>query len=210
MSQVSTVGSRSEVEPPTERGRATRQALLDAAEEVFGEETYDGASVAEITRRAGVAQGTFYVYFSDKKAAFVELVRELNHDMRREIAIALGGTTDRLEMERRGLKLFFNWIIRHRCLYKLVREAEFVDEEVYRWHYARLAEGYVSGIQAAMDDGQIAADLDAETVAYILMGIVEFAGMRWVMWEDDPPGDEVVDEIMTFVTRGLGREAAVR
>ena len=64
----------------TEKGRVTRQALLDAAEEVFGEYSYDRASIAEITRRAGVAQGTFYVYFPDKTAAFVELVHDLNHD----------------------------------------------------------------------------------------------------------------------------------
>ncbi|MGB5533800.1 MAG: helix-turn-helix domain-containing protein, partial [Acidimicrobiia bacterium] len=43
--------------PVTEKGRVTRQALLDAAEEVFGEYSYDRASIAEITRRAGVAQG---------------------------------------------------------------------------------------------------------------------------------------------------------
>lgn len=189
--------------PPTERGRATRQSLLDAAEEVFGEETFDGASIAEITRRAGVAQGTFYVYFPDKKAAFVELVRELNHGLRMEIAIALEEVTDRIEMERIGLRIFFDWIIRHRCLYKLVREAEFVDEDVYRWHYARLAEGYIEGLQAAMDDGQISADLDAETVAFALLGIAEFAGMRWVMWEDEPPSNEVLDQIMAFVSRGL-------
>ncbi len=63
--------------PPTAKGRATRQAILEAAEEVFGELSYDRASIAEITRRAGVAQGTFYVYFADKKAAFIELVHVL-------------------------------------------------------------------------------------------------------------------------------------
>ena len=69
--------------PVTAKGRATRRALLDAAEAVFGEYSYDRASISEITRRAGVAQGTFYLYFPDKKAAFVELVHVLNHDLRR-------------------------------------------------------------------------------------------------------------------------------
>ena len=43
------------VAPPTAKGRATRQAILAAAEEVFGELSYDRASISEITRRAGVA-----------------------------------------------------------------------------------------------------------------------------------------------------------
>ncbi len=70
--------------PVTPRGQRTRQKLLDAAEEIFGNKGYDKASVAEITQKAGVAQGTFYIYFPDKKAAFTELVRELNHLVRKE------------------------------------------------------------------------------------------------------------------------------
>ena len=53
--------------PATSRGQRTRNKLLDAAEQVFGEQGYEKASIVEITRTAGVAQGTFYVYFESKK-----------------------------------------------------------------------------------------------------------------------------------------------
>ena len=69
----------------TARGEHTRQLLLAAAEEVFGERGYDQAAISEITRRAGVAQGTFYVHFPDKKEAFVELVRHLNERLREHL-----------------------------------------------------------------------------------------------------------------------------
>lgn len=199
MSQLST----SEELPPTARGRATRQAILDAAEEVFGELSYDRASVAEITRRAGVAQGTFYVYFPDKKAAFTELVRVLNHDMRAAIARVLDGMTDRMEMERLGFRAFFDYVARHRALYKVVREAEFVDYDIYRWHYDTLGEGYVRGIKQAIADGQLRADLDPTTAANILMGIAEFTGGHWVLNEGAAPPDEVFEQIMAFIERGL-------
>jgi AcrR family transcriptional regulator len=178
--------------------------LLDAAEEVFGELSFDRASVAEITRRAGVAQGTFYVYFPDKKAAFTELVKVLNHDMRATIARAIEGLPDRLEMERTGFRVFFDYVSRHRALYKLVREAEFVDYDIYRWHYDTLGERYVRGIKQAIADGQLRADLDPVTVANILMGIAEFTGSYWVLDQGTPPPDEVLDQIMDFVSRGMG------
>lgn len=199
MTQLST----SEELPVTARGRATRQALLDAAEEVFGELSYDRASVSEITRRAGVAQGTFYVYFPDKKAAFTELVKVLNHDMRTTIARAIEGLTDRLEMERTGFRAFFDYVSRHRALYKLVREAEFVDYDIYRWHYDTLGERYVRGIKEAIADGQLRADLDPVTAANILMGIAELTGSYWVLDKGIPPPDEVLDQIMAFVSRGM-------
>ena len=93
--------------PQTAKGRATRQAILDAAEEVFGELSYDKASIAEITRRAGVAQGTFYLYFPDKKSAFIELVHQMNHDLRRMLSEAIADSPDRLTAERIGLRTFF-------------------------------------------------------------------------------------------------------
>jgi len=190
--------------PVTEKGRATRQALLDAAEEVFGECSYDRASIAEITRRAGVAQGTFYIYFPDKRSAFVQLVRDLNRGLRRHIAMAVDGIDDRLEMERTGLRAFFEFTAGHRALYKVVREAEFVDKDIYRWHYRTLALAYARGLETAIHAGQIENDVNPDTLAWILMGISELLGSRWVILEHSEPPDEVLDEVMTFVSRGFG------
>jgi AcrR family transcriptional regulator len=188
--------------PQTARGRATRRALLDAAESVFGERTFDEASVSEITRRAGVAQGTFYTHFPDKTAIFVELVRELSRGMRAAATKAIEGVTDRLEVERKGFAAFFDYIDRHRAVYRLIREAEFVEPEVYRAHYLRLAEGYARGLRRAILDGQLPADLDPEVAAYCLMGMGDFVGMRWVLWGDTVPV-EVFEQMMRFAVGGL-------
>lgn len=190
-------------QPSTEKGRATRKALLDAAEEVFGELSYDRASIAEITRRAGVAQGTFYVYFPDKKAAFVELVHILNHNLRRAISEAVSGLDSRFEIERVGFRTFFEYVVRHRPLYRIVRESEFVDPEAHRWHYMTISEGYIRGLEKAQGEGQIARNVSAETMAWVLMGIAELIGARYVQWEGRPPPDDVLDEVMTFIACAL-------
>jgi AcrR family transcriptional regulator len=196
-------------EPATDKGRATRQAILAAAEAVFGEGSYDGASVAEITRRAGVAQGTFYLYFPDKKAAFIELARQLNHDLRRAIAMAVDGIEDRLERERIGFATFFEYVSRHVPLYRIVREAEVVAPDVYRWHYRTLADGYVAGLEQAQEAGQITADISADTIAWILMGIAELVGSRWLLFNERVPPPEVLEEVMEFVSRALQPRGAV-
>ncbi len=189
--------------PKTAKGVATRRAILDAAEAEFGEHSYDRASVSNITRRAGVAQGTFYVYFPDKKATFIELVRQLNHRMRRSISEAIAGLDDRLEQERVGFKTFFDWVARHRTLYRVIRESEFVDQDTYKWHYNTLAAGYVAGLTRAQERGQIADDISADTIAWILMGMAEFLGGRWVLWVGHAPPDEVFDDVFEFISRAL-------
>ena len=50
-----------------------RQAILDAAREVFGELGYETATVRDIIRRAGLAAGTFYNYYRSKDEVFAAL-----------------------------------------------------------------------------------------------------------------------------------------
>lgn len=94
--------------PATARGERTRRRILDAAETVFGELGYYEASVSEITRQAGVAQGTFYIYFHSKREIFVELVEDLGARLRAATRTAMADVPDRLEAERRGFIAFFS------------------------------------------------------------------------------------------------------
>lgn len=191
-------------EPTTERGKATRQALLDAAEEVFADHGFDGASVAEITRRAGVAQGTFYVHFPDKKAAFLELVRHVNHQVRETASRATAGLSGRSEQERAGFAAFFRHVEDDPAVYRIIRQTEFVDETAYQDHYQRIAKPYSEGLAKAMANGQVADDIDPELLAYILMGIAEFMGMKLVLWEHRLPESAAFDQMMKFILRGMG------
>ena len=59
-----------------------RQAILDAAREVFGELGYDNATVRDIIRRTGLAAGTFYNYYRSKE----ELATALSDDGARRFA----------------------------------------------------------------------------------------------------------------------------
>lgn len=190
--------------PVTERGKATRRALLDAAEAVFAEHGYEAASVAEITRRAGVAQGTFYVHFADKHAAFLELVQHVNRSVREAGARAIEGVEGRAAQERAGLAAYFRHVAEDPALHNIIRQAEFVAPEAYQEHYRRIAEPYTAGLRRAIENGEIAGDVDPELLAYVLMGIGEFMGMKLVLWEHRLPGDEAFEQLITFVLRGLG------
>jgi AcrR family transcriptional regulator len=186
----------------TARGLRTRQELLDAAEAVFGEKGFEHASISEITRRAGVALGTFYVYFPHKEAIFIELVDELGERLRQALAVGLKGRVGRLEKERAGFRAFFEFAGRHRNLYRIVRQAEFVDEVVYHRYYSRLAGAYAAGLGRAMATSEIGR-FEPEVLAYALMGIADFIGMRFVVWDSPDALERITDEVMHFVTHGL-------
>ena len=54
-----------------------RRQILDGARRLFMEMGFDGASMGEIAKAAGVSKGTLYVYFSDKSALFEAIVEEV-------------------------------------------------------------------------------------------------------------------------------------
>jgi AcrR family transcriptional regulator len=61
--------------PPTEHGRRTREALLDAGVEIAEQAGLAGLSVNAVVAEAGLAKGTFYVHFADR-GAFVDAIHE--------------------------------------------------------------------------------------------------------------------------------------
>jgi AcrR family transcriptional regulator len=188
--------------PRTRRGEATRGALLAAAETLFGRDGYHGTGVTDITREAGVAQGTFYLYFPGKEEIFRELVRDLSRRLRRTIREATAGLDDRLAVEEAGLRAFLAFAAAHRDLYRIVFEARSVDPTLFRWYYERIAAGYTAGLGRAMDAGQL-PPLHAETLAYCLMGAAHFLGMRWVVWEEREPPEEAMRTVLAFIRAGL-------
>lgn len=188
--------------PATARGQRTRQRLVEAAEVVFGEKGFERASISDITRQAGVALGTFYVYFADKQALLVEVVDGLGERLRADLARAIAGLTDRLEVEREGFRAFFAFTARHRLLYRVVRQSEFVDEACFRRYYRSFAAPYARALAAAQARGQV-RPIDPEVLAYALMGIADFLGMRYVLWGRGRGAEPALEAALSFIRSGM-------
>ena len=196
---MSDVTARRDGEAPTgvdgrtlrDRGAKTRANLVEAAEAVFAELGYHDASIVKITEAAGVAQGTFYLYFASKKDIFEEVVLDLNRRVRHHVNEAAKEGRNRLEAEALGFRAYFRFTAEHPALYRVIRQAEFVSPETLQLHYERFSEGYVAGLKAAMDAGEI-EEADPVVLTWCLMGIAELFGMRSILWQENgeiPEGD---------------------
>jgi AcrR family transcriptional regulator len=190
----------------TERGARTRARLLGAAERVFTELGYHDASIVKIAEAAGVAPGTFYLYFAGKQDIFDELVEDLNRRVRQAMAEASSKGRTRTEAERLGFQAFFRFTAEHPALYRVIRQAEFVSPQALRLHYERIVAGYVRGLQEAMARDEIATG-DPEVLAWALMGVGEMIGRRWILWGDtDEIPPHVLEETMRFIQRALAAQ----
>lgn len=188
--------------PKTARGAATRRAILEAAERVIGRQGFNEASIGSITREAGVAQGTFYIYFASKDEVFSELVAEMGRMLRHAISEATSGYTDRLQAEREGLRAFLAFVSAHPELYRIVQEAQFVDREAYLAYFRTVAEGYREGLARAASAGTIRPG-DAEIRAWTLMGIARSLGEFQVVFGGTAPVDTMVEVAHDLIENGL-------
>ncbi len=192
--------------PRGRKGERTRRRLLDSAEQIFAAIGFHDASIVKITEAAGVAQGTFYLYFTGKQEIFDEVVADLNHRVRQAMAEASAGAPDRLEAERRGFAAFFRFTAEHPALYQVMRQAEFVSPKAHRRHYESIVDGYLPSLRAAMDSGEV-AEVDPEVLAWALGAIGEAIGMRWIVWTGaDAVPEHVFEAMTTLVARMLGRD----
>ncbi|USU08130.1 TetR/AcrR family transcriptional regulator [Sphingomonadaceae bacterium OTU29MARTA1] len=188
--------------PRTARGRKTLRALLDAAASEFGERGFHEASISAITRRAGVALGSFYTYFDSKDAVFRALVTDLSAQVRDHVAPAVRAAGDGIAAERAGLAQFIGFVREHKEIYRIIDEAEFVDPDSFRSHYASTAERIDQRLRAAATRGEVRSDV-SDVHAWAIMGMNVFLGLRFGVWNEDRSVEDVADLAASLLRHGL-------
>ncbi|MEL6528323.1 MAG: TetR/AcrR family transcriptional regulator [Pseudomonadota bacterium] len=194
--------------PRTERGRKTLRKLLDASAIEFGEKGFHEASVSSITRRAGVALGSFYTYFDSKDALFRALVADMSATVQSSARAALSKDMGALKIEQAALTAFLQFAKEHREIYRIIDEAEFVDPASYRRHYETIAGRIAARLEAGGKSGEFREDL-GELEAWALMGMNVFVGLRYVVWEDEAAPlspEEVATAVNTLLAKGIAGE----
>jgi AcrR family transcriptional regulator len=190
---------------PLTKGEKTRQSIFNAAEEVIGQYGINRANIFEITRKAGVAQGTFYVHFESKHELIEGFVKYFNHEMRAELQRFVAKTTDRRDAERVGILKFFEYTRKHRKIYRIVPECEIISREVSLWYYNKIAHGYIQGIRQGVESGEIRT-LPPVFLARTLMGLTHFLALKLVIWDAGSRGmlsSQVQSDIINILIFGL-------
>ena len=191
-------------EPKTKRGIATRNKIMKSAERLFGEKGYYDTSINDIAMKAKVAPGTIYIYFKDKFTLYCYLLNDYSHLLRSEIVRKIKelDCKTRREAEKVGMLHFLQTIEEHPYIYQIIWESLYIDKNLFIDYYTNFAAHYRKGLDKAYVNNEI-GEWDNEVIAYLLMGIVNFIGLRYVFFKKDRDLEEVVDEVMKVLDGGL-------
>ena len=183
-----------------------REQLLAAARAVLAEKGLEGARVSEIVKRAGVSQGTFYLYFPSK----VSLVEEFNRQMHRDVQRAVFEAVERAGSIEEGIEASVEAALREMGRYRdilgvVISRLGFYEDSTrledlelpYRQMVSRL-------IEKGQEMGVVDRSLDPRMTARIIVGLIERAGADCYVYEPSLPADRFVAEVARFIRGALG------
>ncbi|MDD9961296.1 MAG: TetR/AcrR family transcriptional regulator [Gammaproteobacteria bacterium] len=194
---------------PTREEKAieTRAALLDAAGKVVGRYGYEGASIARITSRAGVAQGTFYNYFEDRQDLLDQLLPIMGREMLDYIRTYCPRDCTGAAREAMRMQAYFSFLESHPWFHRLVNEAETLAPRAHAVYFADISSGYLRSLKRAMERGELKGytDDDLEPIAYMLLSVRTYLAQRYVYKNGKvkPVPDRVLKTYAEFIRRAL-------
>lgn len=187
------------------KGQATSNKILKAASTLFYNRGYQNTAIADIADKAGVAVGTFYLYFKDKYSIYALVLSEFQKKIRDTINTEIAKAPTRLEKERLGLKAWLTFVAEHNRVYEMIWESMYVDKKLFNNYYIKFAEAYANSLHR--DHLHLEQDVDLKTVAFMLMGISNFIGLKTVFERkfSEQEIDKMVDDAIKVLDNGLFR-----
>lgn len=188
---------------------AFREAILEAAEQVFGRLGFHDAKMADIAAEAGVAAGTLYNYFKNKDEVFASM---LQRGQERVTALfeAHAEVDDPIERMRLRMRDTFAYLEAHGVLFTMfVRLGGFIDYAQKRAVEDHCEHGYTQSvnrtqavIREALARGQLRGDIPVEDLTALLTGLCDATIFAWTRAGCPPGLPARADTIIELFLRG--------
>jgi AcrR family transcriptional regulator len=186
---------------------ARREELLLAARRVLAGKGLPNATVADVTEAAGVAKGTFYLYFDSKEALLGALKQRYVDDLvARAMALyARVGDDDWWALTDITVESLIDFMLEHRDLIQVFAQEGLTPESLQIFAEAdrRLRNMFAAGIKAGMEAGAFRVTdplLTATFLDHAIHGTIEHA----ILYEGGVDRDQVVAGAKELMHRVLG------
>lgn len=191
--------------PKRKDGMKTFNKIIQTGKKLFSKNGYQSTSINEIIEKAGIATGTFYIYFDDKFALYNFLLNQYRQSIRKAINEGIKDANSRYEKERLGIRAFLKFAWQDPLSYRIIWESMFVDKDLFKQYYQKFSAAYVKNLAISVEEQELNPEVSLETLSYVLMGISNFVGLQ-VLFRDtltDKDLDKIVDEVMFILKNGI-------
>jgi len=173
--------------PQQARSRETRRRILEAGVSCFEAHGYDNTTTAAIARRAGVAVGTVYGYFGDKRAILLELADRTSNEIADRIVASLDPAAWREADPGASVRTLIDTLFHTRTfnpgMQRILWERYFKDPE-FRGGLERVERriraAMLNLFEALQAQGRLRID-DLPTATFVLYSAIEWIAARLML-----------------------------
>ena len=189
-----------------------RQQILAAAKEIFAELGYHNASISELISRAGIARGTFYLYFENKRKVFDSILGQALEDLAARIQLVRldeGAPSPRVQVAA-NLSRVLGYLFDDRPLSQLLLNPGLTPDTESAQRLDAFYERVTQVLQSSLEHGirmGLVRRCDTAIVAAGLLGAIRGVTRRLLHGDERPDVDRVVNELLAFGWRGVVDEA---
>jgi TetR/AcrR family fatty acid metabolism transcriptional regulator len=169
----------------TERKAEKRQSILEGAVRVFAEKGFFNATVAEIARAAGVADGTIYLYFKSKDDLLLSVFDEKMQELGAAARVAIEGLPSAAEALRTIAELHLSAVQRSPAvasvlIVELRQSAAFV-RDAEKKALAEYLELFAGQVRRGQASGEFRPDVHPAAVKRALFGALDEIALGWLL-----------------------------
>ena len=190
----------------------TREALLGAARHIFSQKGYYRTNVSDIVSAVGMAQGSFYNYFRNKKAVFQEILQAFVNRIAEavenvDLAAVKDDTSYYLVGMTLGSTLTDIFLEEHELTRIFFREAMGVDEDfdrIINQAYGRVTAATQAYVKRGQKMGIVRRDVEAKVVATAMVGMCSHMFHQFLRKEfEGTPPSELLRTLVSIHLKGI-------
>jgi TetR/AcrR family fatty acid metabolism transcriptional regulator len=184
-----------------------RSRILDAAIKVFAERGFHTATVAEIARAAGVADGTIYLYFKGKDDLLLRLFDEKMTELLGEARAAVASERTAPARLKRFIQLHLALVERNPDLasvliVELRQSAQFL-KAADRNKLAAYVDVIAEVVRGGQESGELADGISPATVKRAIFGALDELALGWLLGGRKTNLKKTAAEVAEWFVRGL-------
>jgi len=183
-----------------------RKLIMDAASEVFAEKGYYATTVADLAAMGGVAKGTIYWYFDNKRSILISILDEILRETNEAFTGVIRGAKNGLEAILNCVEPALKILQKHESIYLMcileIGSTDRMIQEKYRDIYKLVHAGLKVALNRGMEQGVI-RKLNPDVAAYAVMGLIERVSQVAGPTDEQAPLEEKVAEATEFLRRAL-------
>jgi AcrR family transcriptional regulator len=181
-------------------------AILQAAIEIISEKGLYHTSISDIVKKAGVAQGTFYLYFRSKNALIPAIAQNLIAITMEKIKLNTRQHTDFEGFLTTFIQAIYNITDEYKDVIVLCYSGLAIDHSMEIWEsiYQPYYEWFEAELQRAITKGEIIAQTNVQWTSKLIINLVENAAERFFIGRDqDMTKEQSMAEVCDFVKRSM-------